>query len=170
MRVKLSFLVLSLWVIPAGTAAAQSVCDEWSGNSQAFGLCNAYCEAMDCDDPDHRASKRACDRVFQKFEDFTGEAPPCACPCLSADYSVFSSFADEDFTGFETCTLTGSLTGDPLDFGLVLTARALETVAECGSTDPVNLPISSGAAVVCAELLIAAYETATMEACATGSP
>lgn len=34
------------------TPAAESVCDELKGGTPGlFGLCNAYCEARDCDDP-----------------------------------------------------------------------------------------------------------------------
>ena len=35
----------------------ETVCDGQSG--AAFGLCNAYCEAMDCDSPDPQASPQA---------------------------------------------------------------------------------------------------------------
>lgn len=40
------------------TPAEETVCDGEVG--AAYGLCNAYCEAMDCDDPNHRASDQGC--------------------------------------------------------------------------------------------------------------
>ena len=43
----------------------------------AFGLCNAYCEAMDCDSDDPQASDIACDKVMDRFEQATGSLPPC---------------------------------------------------------------------------------------------
>ena len=37
------------------TPSEETVCDRYEGN--AFGLCNAYCEAMDCDSVNHTASQ-----------------------------------------------------------------------------------------------------------------
>jgi hypothetical protein len=68
------------------TPAEETVCDGLGGG--LFGLCNAYCEAMDCDGPDPHASNKACEKVRQNFERASGgAAPPCAetpvvCPCL----------------------------------------------------------------------------------------
>lgn len=60
------------------TPAVEVVCNGYSG--AAFGLCNSYCEAMDCDD-NPRASRTACDRLAQRFKAATGKAVPCgACP------------------------------------------------------------------------------------------
>jgi hypothetical protein len=52
----------------------------------AFGLCNAYCEAMDCTDPNQRASNRGCESVRENFEKHTGRPLPCTmtCPCPEA--------------------------------------------------------------------------------------
>lgn len=61
------------------TPAIETVCDGQSG--AAFGLCNAYCEAMDCDSGEPQASEKACNRVFDKFEQVTGEVPPCDTFC-----------------------------------------------------------------------------------------
>ena len=52
------------------TPAEETVCDVYSG--AAFGLCNAYCEAMDCGHPEQAASPRACERVLSNFEKITG--------------------------------------------------------------------------------------------------
>jgi len=54
------------------TPAEEVVCDGEVG--AAFGLCNAFCEAMDCDSDSPRASEQACDRVaatgaFGGFDD-----------------------------------------------------------------------------------------------------
>src|SRR5262245_6636164 len=70
-----------------GAPAEETVCDGQVG--AAFGLCNAYCEAMDCDTDSPQASATACDAVFRGFEKLTGTPPPCTCPCL-----VFPEFAD----------------------------------------------------------------------------
>lgn len=61
------------------TPAVENVCDSQSG--AGFGLCNAYCEAMDCDSAEPQASENACNKVFNKFEQLTGEVPPCDAFC-----------------------------------------------------------------------------------------
>ena len=62
------------------TPAEEDVCDGLSGAQ--YGLCNAYCEAMDCDSPEPNASDTACDRVLANFMDKAdGENPPCTDPC-----------------------------------------------------------------------------------------
>lgn len=52
-----------------------TVCDDLRG--KAYGLCNAYCEALDCDwDPN--ASERACEVLKSKYTSLTGESEfPC---------------------------------------------------------------------------------------------
>ncbi len=64
------------------TPAMEDVCDGLSG--AAFGACNAYCEAMDCDSANPHASERACSNQFNRFEKLTGNIPPCVCPCVQA--------------------------------------------------------------------------------------
>ncbi|MFQ5349336.1 MAG: hypothetical protein ACE5EG_02705 [Thermoanaerobaculia bacterium] len=71
------------------TPAEEDVCDPLAG--AAFGLCNAYCEAMDCHLPDAahpdavpNASPTACLKVKDNFIKITGMTElPCeaaACP------------------------------------------------------------------------------------------
>ena len=62
----------------------EEVCDEESG--AAYGLCTAFCEAMDCDSSAPQASERACNRVGDRFVQLTGALPPClqTCPCWDA--------------------------------------------------------------------------------------
>ena len=63
--------------------AMETVCDAETG--AAYGLCNAYCEAMDCESDAPSASATACDKVRTKFENITGRDLPCevSCPCTS---------------------------------------------------------------------------------------
>lgn len=82
----MSFAGVALAQTPDGeTPAEETVCDDESG--AAFGLCNAYCEAMDCESDDPQASANACTRVGDKFEQITGRIPPCeiSCPCFTAE-------------------------------------------------------------------------------------
>jgi hypothetical protein len=78
-------LFLALLPLCAGAALAQTPdpCDGESG--AAYGLCNAYCEAMDCDSDNAQASATACTKVKDKFTNITGRTSlPCegsVCPC-----------------------------------------------------------------------------------------
>jgi len=89
-------LGLSLSTTPTATAstpdgetpAEETVCDDLDGAE--FGLCNAYCEAMDCElaydaDPETEphASDRACEQVLANFQKQSGgEDPPCLEPLV----------------------------------------------------------------------------------------
>lgn len=69
----------------AGAQTTDSVCDGEQG--AAYGLCNAFCDAMDCDSDDPQASETACNKVKSKFQQVTGNEPPCltpavTCPCI----------------------------------------------------------------------------------------
>ena len=72
------------------TPNMESVCDAETG--AAFGLCNAYCEAMDCEFETPQASQTACDKVASKFNNITGRTLPCKldCPCID----LIPEFAD----------------------------------------------------------------------------
>lgn len=62
------------------------VCSEAGLDSSAWALCNAYCEALDCDTATTRASSRACDRLATQFGRRTGGALlPCEIPDGDAD-------------------------------------------------------------------------------------
>ena len=101
------FLTLSLLCTGAGAALAQTpdhmpparetVCDNETG--AAYGLCNAYCEAMDCDSPEPHASATACSKVGSHFERITGSDLPCnaTCPCTAA-LSLFAAFVNGSAT------------------------------------------------------------------------
>lgn len=56
------------------TPAVETECDHLTG--AAFGLCNAYCEAQDCDEQD--PERRSCEALRANFERQTGETHfPC---------------------------------------------------------------------------------------------
>lgn len=64
--------------------SVETVCDDEVG--AAFGLCNAYCEAMDCESEAPHASPVACGRVREHFLRITGRNLACEaqpCPCTS---------------------------------------------------------------------------------------
>jgi len=70
-----------------------TLCDGLKG--KAHGLCNAYCEALDCDwDPN--ASERACEDLKTKYTSLTGEAEfPCekrSLGCVTGDSGELPPF------------------------------------------------------------------------------
>lgn len=88
--------------------ALETVCDLESG--AAFGWCNAYCEAMDCDlandsDPatEPKASATACSKVRTKFQQQTGRDMPCevSCPCTDnpEQFPVWAAYLAGDLEG-----------------------------------------------------------------------
>jgi hypothetical protein len=74
--------------------AGEDVCQDAGLTGKGFGLCTAYCEAMDCDSESPNANVTACGEVQSKFLETTGLGEmPCgtgtgeppvselACPC-----------------------------------------------------------------------------------------
>lgn len=102
MQKSLFILALTLLVVGAPAAAKtpdgqtpseETVCDDLNG--AAYGLCTAYCEAMDCDSPERHASATACARVRNNFLRHTGTPPPCdvVCPCPEV-LPLFAAFVN----------------------------------------------------------------------------
>ncbi len=60
------------------TPALEEECDDQVG--AAYGLCTAYCEAMDCNSEEPWASEEACETVKTNYEYITGYSLPCD-PC-----------------------------------------------------------------------------------------
>ena len=63
-------LIAVPFVFSSTVIAEESVCANQSG--AAFGLCNAYYEAMDCDSAEPLALGTACARVAENFQKITG--------------------------------------------------------------------------------------------------
>lgn len=107
------------------TPAVEHVCDDYTG--AAFGLCNAYCEAMDCDD-DPNADQEACDKLEDKFTARTGKDIPCS-------YSVCDDFkAEELSTGEYICESreTSTAIAHCLDQkGQILVCRTFDGKTSC---------------------------------------
>ena len=76
----LAFTPMSLAQTADGmTPAEETVCDDLNG--ALYGLCVAYCEAMDCHLGDQFASDRACERVLTNYMTHSeGDMPPCHSP------------------------------------------------------------------------------------------
>jgi len=81
----------------------ETVCNGQTG--AAYGLCVAYCEAMDCD-TGPQASQKACNKVAANYTRITGQGLPCDCPCvgrvpgfleaISGQFGVLACFQHSD--------------------------------------------------------------------------
>lgn len=67
------------------TPAVEDICTKWGLSGQVNGLCKAYCEAMDCDDPNPQASEQACGRVLDKITTALGDTPFPTCQDSDGD-------------------------------------------------------------------------------------
>ncbi len=67
------------------TPAVETCCDGLVG--APFGLCNAYCEAMDCDSQEgYDQHPNDCDEVLGNYQKKTGvDGPPCDCGGICFD-------------------------------------------------------------------------------------
>ena len=90
------------------TPAEETVCEAFGG--AAWGLCNAYCEAMDCDSELAEASDRACQKVADNFFKMTGQDLPCefasVCPIdLVVEPNGFWWLTEPPFAGLNTINM-----------------------------------------------------------------
>jgi hypothetical protein len=70
------------------TPAVEDICTQWAQwgfTGKVNGLCNAYCEAMDCDAAEPQASEQACTNVLDKIEETLGETPFPTCEDVDGD-------------------------------------------------------------------------------------
>jgi len=90
----LGLLLLSLgspWqAVMAGTPdgqtpAAEDTCAKWGYTGKLNGLCNAYCEAMDCDSDNPHASQQACEGVYNNIRGLLDGQPFPACSDTDED-------------------------------------------------------------------------------------
>jgi hypothetical protein len=120
------------------TPSEEEVCDGLSG--PAFGLCNAYCEAQDCDalDPE----RNSCERLRRNFEKHTGTPIfPCDAACGNGRLDPGEACdplgvpCAADFTCYDDCTCGPGSSGIPpvADAGQDQNVSTGETVVLDGS-------------------------------------
>jgi len=81
--------------------SVEDICSNETG--AGYGLCNAYCEAMDCESTSPSASATACQKVADKYQEVTNNShPPCACPMMA--YPSFNSLVSNPATIDIPCT------------------------------------------------------------------
>lgn len=142
------------------TPNMESVCDAESG--AAYGLCNAYCEAMDCESDTPQASETACTKVASKFNNITGRGLPCEleCPCIevSSNFADFLNNVQPDMYCWDNeLMVIISLTETIIDAPYI-GAMATEGYASCGYLDLATgtseiYPISYEQGQYCKEIL-----------------
>lgn len=166
------------------TPSMEDICDQDTITGASWGLCNAYCEAMDCelandDDPatEPKASAVACDKVGGKYTQLMGEDPPCEtapsdCPCAAMEVYADAFGNAEKCFDYESMVM---LTSSPNETIAVAAVPLLPDVPVCGSglgfEEPVweFLEISSDDANTCmADLRARAAELGLI--CETASP
>jgi len=156
---KVIFLALTLILIPSATGAqtpdgktpaVENYCDEYSGRK--FGICNAWYEAMDCDDDAHKAP--ACDNLKAMLADLGGDTSPSGeittpCPC-------FGDLAEEGFTQTTDCSLVDTGLIKDTSSGSVLTVQAIASAsfnACIGVDGQLQTNISLDEATTCVSLI-----------------
>ena len=92
MKTLLSLLIALMLLGGQANAEQWNICNGQIG--AAYGLCNAYCNAMECASISPMATEAACARVSDLYEQLTGTLPPTAIRCpvwtheeLEATYS-----------------------------------------------------------------------------------
>lgn len=76
------------------TPAEEDICATAGLSGALQGLCNAYCEAMDCDSDNPHASSKACENVSGNWDNHSdGQVLPCEvdCPCWGDTGNLWSA-------------------------------------------------------------------------------
>jgi len=141
------------------TPAEETVCDNETG--AAYGLCNAYCEAMDCESDAPHASATACSKVRSKFMQITGRDLPCeavTCPCAEME-GLFADLVAGNFSP-STCSRSfGQSEGIFFSFGgspfpVVFSGSQPNQGSTCGEVGGgASLSISAEQDQACRQLL-----------------
>ncbi len=116
------FAFTTFVIIALGFVASNATANDCSGEvGAAFGLCTAYCEAMDCDGSagGPHANATACGKVEGKFTNITGMSLPCegALFCSTDDLTCDNAqdilCPSPELGGCEGfCSRTGPVTSD----------------------------------------------------------
>lgn len=95
------------------TPAVEDICTTWGFTGKITGLCNAFCEAMDCDDANPQASEQACTRVLDRIMVALPEGVPFP-ECVDVDGDGVANGIDNcpDVANPDQVDTDGNGTGD----------------------------------------------------------
>ena len=167
---KILFIALTLILIPTTvgaqtpdglTPAVEDFCSQMGLTGRAYGICNAYAQAMDCDTGQNRASSQACENLKTKFESLvtpdssssTSGGTATTCPCYS-DLSLVG------FTENSTCSIgpTEALIFDLTTLHMAQ-AGATDSFMGCDLDGATQEPIPSDQALACVNIITAYCNT-----------
>jgi len=133
------------------TPAEETVCDDQSG--AAYGLCTAYCEAMDCDSPAPHASPTGCSRVAANYTRITGEPLPCdvTCPCPE-ELPLFAAFVNGTEPVVECAATPTTISVSAADQEFSIVVSTAEGFCSDNGLAPF-VPLTGAEALVCRLLL-----------------
>ena len=154
------FLFLALLLICTGAALAQTpdgetpagetVCDSETG--AAYGLCTAYCEAMDCESDEPAASETACTKVQAKFLNITGRDLPCEAAAVTCPCSGNPAWEAVLTGGLLACSAGGDIAYVTTSVGTI-SVDSRPGVAGCEVAGGFFLPVSPEEAAVCGAVI-----------------
>lgn len=135
------FLSVLLGLFSAPLLADESMCDVLDNAGVTpglFGLCNAYCDAKDCDENAPEDMPRSCDRLLANYNNKRDPLNPLdeEMPCLPDDVAVCPCWP----TGAELVLgpgTPGDLPPNPGGFGCVSMPGVIEAASY---QDPENVP------------------------------
>ena len=97
---KLLMTLMAILIFSSYAVAQDDPCADESG--AGYGLCNAYCVAMNCDSPDlQESSTKACEKVATNYAKITGNTLSCGgggvCPCFSQqEFDILIDLGNND--------------------------------------------------------------------------
>jgi hypothetical protein len=159
-------LAFSLLLICAGTGTAlaktpdgmppslETVCDAETG--AAYGLCTAYCEAMDCESAAPHASATACSQVRSKFQNITGRDLPCelTCPCTSiSGFNAVLAGASSCFDSDASLSVFDNGAGGAFSDAPDAPEVTNYSCGYIGSPSNIILPITKEEAAACTQII-----------------
>jgi len=133
------------------TPSQETVCDQEQG--AAYGLCTAYCEAMDCDSASPHASETGCSRVRNNFARITGRPLPCdvACPC-GLTLPLFDQLGET--VPVETCLIDEQILSVGVADETFAIVNSVAQPAYCSINDqPPFVELTPGEVIACRDFL-----------------
>lgn len=142
--------------------SVETICDNEHG--AAYGLCVAYCEAMDCLDPNQHASDQGCQSVKKNFEKKTGRPLPCTLTCPCEGVTELAAQITAGTVMVQQCIMTNTtlfvriVNPDQVQRDFTLLAGGIQP--SCGANgQPSTVPLTGNESLACRITLRKAVES-----------